>query len=244
MNVSWKKSLRLGLLAVAVTLVAKTALMLVDAHRLRRKPKTVEDRLREHGAVVDARLRPAFASKGVAYPPAKATFIGLKDEKVLQVYATNDGNRWRLIKSYDVLAASGRLGPKLREGDRQVPEGIYQISSLNPNSLYHLSLRVNYPNEFDRRMATLDKRTKLGGDIMIHGNAVSIGCLAVGDAAAEDLLVLAARTGLQNLSVIISPVDLRRRQLPATMMTMPAWTGELYAAIRREINYYPKESDQ
>lgn len=239
MKINWQKTLRAGLIAVAVIAIAKTTFTLVGA----RRPKSVADRLREHGAKVDARLRPVFAARGVAYPPAKLTFIGLKDEKVLQVYATDRENRWQLIKSYDVLAASGSAGPKLREGDRQVPEGIYKISALNPNSSYHLSLRVNYPNEFDRRMAALDRRTKLGGDIMIHGNAVSIGCLAIGDVGAEDLFVLAARTGLPNIQVLISPVDLRRRPLPATN-NAPTWTNELYAALRREIDKYPLESDK
>lgn len=74
------------------------------------------------------------------------------------------------IKSYPILAASGSIGPKLRESDMQVPEGVYQIESLNPNSQFHLSLRVNYPNEFDREQARIDGRAQLGGDIMIHGS--------------------------------------------------------------------------
>ena len=69
---------------------------------------------------------------------------------------------------YPILAASGVLGPKLREGDKQVPEGIYGAEALNPNSKFHLSIRLNYPNTFDRRMAQSDGRTQLGGDIMIH----------------------------------------------------------------------------
>lgn len=202
--------------------------------------KTVDDRLTEYGAAVDARLRPLFAARGVAYPPARLTLIGLKDEKTLQVYAAGKNDRrWRLITSYAVLAASGGAGPKLREGDRQVPEGLYRISALNPNSLYHLSLRVDYPNEFDRRMAATDRRTRLGGDIMIHGNAVSIGCLAIGDQGAEDVFVLAARTGLSNISVIISPLDLRTRRAPERAPSAPSWVDQLYETIGREIKNYP-----
>jgi murein L,D-transpeptidase YafK len=144
-----------------------------------------------------------------------------------------------LIKTYPVLAASGAAGPKLREGDNQVPEGLYRISLLNPNSRFHLSLRVNYPNEFDRNMAALDGRTRLGGDIMIHGNAVSIGCLAIGDEGAEDLFVLAARTRLEHLNVIIAPLDLRRRKAPAKNEKTPRWVEQLYGNIRDEINNYP-----
>jgi murein L,D-transpeptidase YafK len=71
--------------------------------------------------------------------------------------------------------ASGKAGPKLREGDGQVPEGIYRIDGLNPNSSYHLSLKLNYPNDFDLEQARTEGRTELGGDIFIHGKAVSIG---------------------------------------------------------------------
>ena len=83
---------------------------------------------------------------------------------------------------------SGRLGPKLKEGDRQVPEGLYRVESLNPNSRYHLSLRVNYPNEQDKSYGRLDGRNNLGTDIMIHGKDCSIGCLAMGDPSCDFLI--------------------------------------------------------
>ncbi|NJN46820.1 MAG: L,D-transpeptidase family protein [Candidatus Competibacteraceae bacterium] len=94
---------------------------------------------------------------------------------------------WQPIKHYPVLAASGTLGPKLCEGDRQVPEGIYRIKSLNPNSAYHLSLELDYPNAFDLRQAERDGRNNPGSAICIHGKAVSVGCLAMGDTAIEEL---------------------------------------------------------
>jgi hypothetical protein len=70
---------------------------------------------------------------------------------------------------------------------------------------------------------------------MIHGSAVSIGCLAMGDEAAEDLFVLAAKTGLENISLILSPVDFRVRDLPGLPPTAPSWTPELYVAIKAEL---------
>jgi murein L,D-transpeptidase YafK len=142
------------------------------------------------------------------------------------------------------LKASGKLGPKLREGDRQVPEGLYRIESLNPNSRFHLSLRVNYPNAFDRDMAAREGRTNLGGDIMIHGSKVSIGCLAMGDTAAEDLFVLAAETGIDNISVILSPLDFRVRDFEGDFSTMPHWIPELYKRIRTELRKYAKYPGQ
>lgn len=107
----------------------------------------------------------------------------------MEVYGIDQKSSNRFLFAYHILAASGTVGPKLREGDEQVPEGIYSISGLNPNSQFHLSLRVDYPNTNDRQQAQLESRTNLGQDIMIHGRAASIGCLALGDEAAEDLFI-------------------------------------------------------
>ncbi len=116
-----------------------------------------------------------------------------------------------------------------------MPEGIYRIDFLNPSSRYHLSLRVDYPNAYDREKAKVDGRTKLGGDIMIHGSAWSDGCFAMGDPASEDLFVMVAETGLANVSVILGPVDFRVRELPAKRTNLPEWTTELYAMIKQEL---------
>jgi murein L,D-transpeptidase YafK len=154
--------------------------------------KTIGQRVEEYGQVVKKRLFEEFEKKGISYPPKGMVLIGLKSEKVLEVWISQNQQNYSLLKTYPILKTSGQLGPKLREGDLQVPEGIYRIESLNPNSRFHLSLRINYPNDFDRQMAQQDGRTGLGGDIMIHGAQVSVGCLAMGDSAAEDLFLMAA----------------------------------------------------
>ena len=199
---------------------------------------TVADRVAQYGEAVCARLAPDFAKAGIAYPPDKLMLIGLKSERTLEVQVAGANGEWKHLKDYPILGMSGSLGPKLREGDRQVPEGIYRLESLNPNSLYHLSLRVGYPNAEDRRRGEKDGRTDLGGDIMIHGNDCSIGCLAMGDEAAEDLFVLAALTGIDNVGILLSPLDFRRRDLPADMPPVPSWTPELYESIRRELRAF------
>jgi murein L,D-transpeptidase YafK len=201
--------------------------------------KTVEQRLEEFGPAARARLRPMFAAKSASYPPARLVLLGLKAEKVLQVYAPGANQRMALINSYPIQAASGVVGPKLREGDEQVPEGIYGIESLNPNSKYHLSLRVNYPNEFDREQARKEGRSNLGGDIMIHGSNVSVGCLAMGDATAEDLFVLAADTGITNVSVILSPIDFRTGATAPDFSKLPSWSRGLYETIKAKLSELP-----
>jgi len=165
--------------------------------------------------------------------------VAFKDVGQLEVYAAGTSNPPVLIRTIKILADSGGPGPKLREGDEQIPEGIYPIESLNPNSSFHVSLRVGYPNAYDRQQAGRDGRSNLGGDIMIHGSSVSIGCLAVGDEAAEDLFVLAADAGIANVKVVICPKDLRVKEAPVAEASQPAWYPELTARLRQELDKLP-----
>jgi hypothetical protein len=201
---------------------------------------TVEERVAQFGSIVERRLRPSFEAVGASYPPEELALLAFKDSRTLEVYARVNG-RWRFVKSYRVLAASGQLGPKLREGDQQVPEGVYRVESLNPNSRFHLSVRLNYPNEFDRRMAQAEGRTHLGGDIMIHGNSVSVGCLAMGDEAAEDLFVLSALVGKERMKVVISPTDFRAAGTRAALAG-PSWIDKLYGTLREELRPFIRQT--
>ena len=200
---------------------------------------TVSDRIEQYGPKVRPRLEAAFVEKGLPYPPKKIVFLGLKHESLFEVYDASSDKGYVKVLSYPILAASGGPGPKLREGDMQVPEGFYRIEFLNPNSLYHLSLRVNYPNDFDRRMAQEEGRSNLGGDIMIHGSDVSIGCLALGDEASEELFVLAADTGLQGISVVLSPYDFRKTPKLLGFALKSEWAANLHRDIAEFLKQLP-----
>ncbi len=206
-------------------------------------PFEVEDRLSQFGARAKARLAPHFAAAGAAFPPQEVALLAFKDARVLQLYARGARQGWMFVRTYPVLGASGVLGPKLRQGDEQVPEGIYRVTLLNPNSRFHVSLRLDYPNEFDRRMARADQRTDLGGDIMIHGKSASAGCLAMGDEAAEDLFVLAAQVLPARMQVMISPTDFR--QGASWLMPVagsPEWTTDLYRQLEAELRQFPRRT--
>jgi L,D-transpeptidase catalytic domain len=202
-----------------------------------RGPRSVADVIARYGPAARSRLKPHFAKARVAYPPKDIALLVFKDERRVALWA-RDGAQWRFIRDYPVLAASGHAGPKLREGDRQVPEGVYRIEHLNPNSSFHLSMKVNYPNAFDRRMGKSDGRHRLGGDIFIHGKAVSIGCVAVGDRAIEELFTLVAETGHSRVKVVIAPNDLRTRG-PIFHEPTPRWAGELYRIVAAALRDFP-----
>jgi hypothetical protein len=195
---------------------------------------TMDDILQAYGAFVAGKFNYYFAKAKVSYPPREVIFIALKQEKKLELWARDSGE-FRFIRDYYILAASGVAGPKLRQGDRQVPEGIYRIAELNPNSHYHLSMKLNYPNDFDLFHSGQEGRTDPGSDIFIHGKTASVGCLALGDEAIEELFVLTAQAGIENVKVVIAPHDPRTYPLEADFEKFPEWISELYWIISLEI---------
>lgn len=198
---------------------------------------TVEDVLDDFGDATSRKLKPYFAEANVAYPPREILLLALKEEKKLELWAKADDGGYRFIRDYDIQAASGKAGPKLRQGDKQVPEGVYRIVALNPNSHYHLSMKLNYPNAFDLRHANEEGRDNPGSDIFIHGKAASIGCLAMGDETIEELFVLTAQTGKENVKVVIAPRDPRLSPLESSDLDgKPEWVSDLYAEIAREVS--------
>ncbi len=100
-----------------------------------------------------------------------------KKESEMEVWKRGSDGKYALLKTYPICRWSGQLGPKTREGDRQVPEGFYTVapSQMNPNSAYYLSFDTGYPNAFDRQFG------RNGGDIMVHGSCSSRGCFAMTD---------------------------------------------------------------
>ena len=155
-----------------------------------------------------AELRWLLAARGLPFPPREIYIRAFKRERVLEVWARESGPRFQQVLSLPFCAASGELGPKRRSGDGQVPEGFYHLDRFNPNSSFHLSLGLDYPNAADRRQGAA---RDLGGDIFLHGGCASIGCIAVTDAGIEPVYLLAvgARArGQRQIPVHIFPARL------------------------------------
>jgi murein L,D-transpeptidase YafK len=151
-----------------------------------------------------------FKSAGVAWPPEQLYVRGFKHERELEVWAGPKAGPLVKVKTYPFCAASGELGPKRQQGDLQVPEGFYSIDLLNPYSNFHLSMRVSYPNAADKRHKTA---ANAGGDIFVHGNCVSIGCLAMQDEPIEELYLMVLDTRAKTKRDV--PIHIFPRRLDA-----------------------------
>lgn len=137
-------------------------------------------------------IRKLFAEAGIDYPPAQVLLRGFKNEDLLELWARPSGSKAYVhLKSYAICMRSGDLGPKRQRGDMQVPEGFYSITAYNPNSSFLLAMLVSYPNRSDRiRKAGRD----VGGNICIHGDCVTIGCIPLTDRWIEELYLICLDT--------------------------------------------------
>lgn len=199
--------------------------------------RTVNEVIAEIREPVNKRLKKHFQEASVTLPIKSITIVGLKEERMLEVWIKDTKEKWSLLKECPFTNFSGKLGPKLKEGDGQIPEGIYGIECLNPNSNYYLSLKISYPNTFDRKKAREDGRKNIGSDIFIHGKSVTIGCIPIGDEAIEELFYMVVKTGKENVKVIISPYDMRKEKKRIEIEEVD-WEEELYEKIEKELKEY------
>lgn len=156
-----------------------------------------------------------------------------KEPAELTAFIEAEDGTFKRFRSWPVCAVSGELGPKMREGDGQAPEGFYTVkpAQMNPASSYHLSFNLGFPNAFDRA----NKRT--GSFLMVHGACASIGCFAMTDPAIEEIWTLmeaAFENGQSGVKVHIFPFPMTAKNLKAQANSehaafwaslAPAWTA-------------------
>jgi murein L,D-transpeptidase YafK len=151
-------------------------------------------------------LKSDLIKKGINKDNFEIYIRVFKYNKITEVWLkSKEQKEYKLFKTYDICSSSGELGPKRKQGDGQVPEGFYCVSAFNPYSNYHLSLGVSYPNASDKIIG----KNNLGGDIMIHGNCVTIGCIPLTDKYIEEVYILAVEAknnGQQNIHIDIFPI--------------------------------------
>lgn len=139
-------------------------------------------------------VREMFRDAGVEYPPDEIYFRAFKTENgkspgSVELWARSGKMKmFRLVRTWRVCASSGGPGPKRRQGDGQVPEGFYEIAGFNPSSRFHLALKISYPNRSDN---ILKADPDAGGDIFMHGDCVTIGCIPMTDDVIKQVYVAA-----------------------------------------------------
>jgi murein L,D-transpeptidase YafK len=170
-------SLRLLMLLVLIA----TSLSCPNLHAQHPTSKRAENAITR----VTPQLKSALVEKGLIL--GSPIFIRIfKASSEVEVWVQK-GEKFTLFKTYPICYFSGKPGPKLKTGDKQSPEGFYQVSArqLNPHSSFHLSFNLGYPNAYDRAHG------RTGGALMVHGNCVSIGCYAMTDKYIEEIYTLA-----------------------------------------------------
>jgi murein L,D-transpeptidase YafK len=174
-------------------------------------------RVADARARIGADVKAAVERLGVAYPPQEVFLRAFKEEQRLEVWVGDGAHPLQRLEDLAVCASSGALGPKHKQGDLQVPEGVYAIDSENPASTYHLALHVDYPNRADRIAGKALGIADLGGAIMVHGNCVTIGCIPLEDGPIERvyLVVHDARARGAHVAIHIFPTKLDAAGLAA-----------------------------
>jgi len=203
--------------------------------------KTVSDVVKELGPMIRPKWEKIFKARGISYPPREITLIALKEEKKLEIWTDSENENFVLIESMPIMGQSGISGPKLKQGDMQVPEGIYPITGLNPNSSLHLSLKIGYPNQEDREESRKAGFKDPGSNIFIHGTKASVGCLALGNRGIERLFILVADTGASHVKIIIIPNDIRTVESPEKLKYEGDWIRKRYNRMKYSLRKFKRD---
>ncbi len=210
-------------------------------------PETARSRA-AYGAKAEP-MKTALAEKGLGL--GSPVFLQItKEPAALTAYVQDTDGRFQPFRTWPVCAVSGGLGPKLREGDFQAPEGFYTVAAgqMNPASSFHLSFNLGYPNAFDRA------NDRTGSFLMVHGSCASVGCFAMTDEGIEEIWTLmqaAFEGGQKAVDVHIFPFPMTPQAMAERETSphagfweslKPAWdlfsaTGEVPAVSVRNSAY-------
>ena len=180
------------------------------------------DHVRQARDDKDEALQKLFKDRGIAYP-GEVFLRVFKQEKEMELWVKPKGKtKFQLLKTYPICALSGRLGPKRKEGDGQVPEGFYKIVHFNPESSFYLSLGINYPNASDKILS--DKKSP-GSAIYIHGKCVTIGCMPMTDDGIKEIYWLCVKAKAAGQSTILQTMRGRMSVTRTVQYWMPACAG-------------------
>lgn len=200
-------------------------------------------RVREALSDYEDHLKNSLVSIGVSVSKLEIYLRALKLEETLEIWVKNETDSvFQLFKEIPFCTFSGGLGPKRKQGDGQIPEGLYHIDRFNPYSSFHLSLGINYPNAADR---ILGVKGNLGGDIFLHGSCVSIGCISITDPIISQVYLLAVwakNNGQQKIPVHFYPFKMSSGKLEKIQQKYPVF--KKYLELWNQLNEMYQFFDQ
>jgi hypothetical protein len=176
---------------------------------------------------------PDFQNAALVHSTPKFVLFVFKKEQIILLLSCNPAPS--LIRCYPFVASSGTLGPKRTEGDLQIPEGFYRPLWLNPQSKFYLSVKLNYPNDFDNAAAKFYGIVHLGSDIFIHGPDRSQGCISISNEAIEEIFWLIHKAGIGKFDVIIAPSNRLHSKGFEGLENYPAFYDEMYKSLYTKV---------
>ena len=208
--------------------------------------------------------QPAFLKQQLKYPKVKASYTEkwsaisknlkakgvdsanykiliriFKEEKLLEVWLKSKGaEKYVHYGNYDICRSSGELGPKRTEGDYQVPEGFYTVNFFNAFSDYYLGMQIDYPNQSDKILS----KKPYGGQIMIHGNCVTIGCIPITDDKIKEvyLLCLFSKGAGNPVSVDGYPFKLTHENMESAKKNYDKKLTDFWTNLKTMYDYFEK----
>jgi murein L,D-transpeptidase YafK len=197
-------------------------------------------RVREAHQEKKAYLDHLFTNKNLNVKELRIYLRAFKTEGILEVWAANASEKkYRLLTEFRICQSSGSIGPKRKEGDLQVPEGFYKINHFNPQSNFHLSLGIDYPNSSDKVFS--DKKHP-GSAIYIHGSCVTIGCLPLTDDKIKELYLIAVEarnSGQTNVPVHLFPMRMTNENMDRIKRgNIQNNTANLWDDLKKGFDYF------
>jgi murein L,D-transpeptidase YafK len=174
-----------------------------------KEKQTQSQRVKDAYAEKESIVKSYFKNSQLPYRNFQVFLRAIKDERTLEIWVKGETrDTFQRLTSYAFCETSGTLGPKRKEGDLQIPEGLYYLTHFNSQSKFHLSLGINYPNASDN---ILSDPGKPGGAIYVHGNCVTVGCIPITDEKIKEVYLMcveATNNGQRKIPIHIFPTRL------------------------------------
>ena len=190
-------------------------------------PETVESRIADFEEKVKRKL-------DLKELPVQIRILVLKAEKQVELWGKFRNGQWKKFNYYPIFSLPEGTGPKRSRDEIKTPEGVYRIAELDPNSIFNLAIKLDYPSQEDKEIAQLEKRSpeSMETDFLLHGFGFSEKNISLPDEAMKELFYLISKAGLEHTELLIAPADFRK-ELP--QLTEPDWLKQRYEKMKQKM---------